>query len=77
MKGITQRLAVLLIAASALLSMGGCAAVSPSQRAYLADQIMERQDHFAKQTLAEKFFSSREGSIGGASGIGGGCGCAK
>jgi hypothetical protein len=31
----------------------------------------------AKQSLDQKFFTSREGSIGGADGIGGGCGCAK
>jgi hypothetical protein len=46
-------------------------------KGHLSDPIMERQDHFAKQSLADKFFSSREGSIGGAGGIGGGCGCAK
>jgi len=32
---------------------------------------------FAKQQLDEKFFSTREGSLGGSGGIGGGCGCAK
>jgi hypothetical protein len=57
--------------------VGGCAAVKGYQREKLADPIMERQDHFAKQTLEEKFFTTREGSIGGAAGIGGGCGCAK
>ena len=65
----------LALAAGALLS--GCAAVKAADRAYLADPIMERENHFSKQTLAQKFFSSREGSIGGAGGIGGGCGCAK
>jgi hypothetical protein len=55
----------------------GCATVQPYEREKLADPIMERQDQFSKQTLEQKFFSTREGSIGGASGIGGGCGCAK
>jgi hypothetical protein len=67
--------ALLLLAGGAAL--GGCAAVKATDRGYLADPIMEREDHFSKQTLAQKFFSSREGSIGGAGGIGGGCGCAK
>jgi hypothetical protein len=67
--------ALLLLAGGAVL--GGCAAVKATERGYLADPIMEREDHFSKQTLAQKFFSSREGSIGGAGGIGGGCGCAK
>ena len=71
----TAAYVVLALTAGALLS--GCAAVKASERNYLADPIMERENHFSKQTLAQKFFSSREGSIGGAGGIGGGCGCAK
>lgn len=63
-----------VIAAAAIT---GCATVKAFNRDKLADPIMERQDHFAKQSLEQKFFSSREGSIGGAGGIGGGCGCAK
>lgn len=59
------------------LSGSGCANVRSFEREKLADPIMERQDQFAKQSLEQKFFSTREGSIGGASGIGGGCGCAK
>lgn len=57
--------------------LDGCAVVKAYQREKLADPIMERQDHFAKQSLEQKFFNTREGSIGGAGGIGGGCGCAK
>jgi len=62
--------AVILIAAS-------CTAVKPWEKEKLADPIMEPQSQFAKQKLDDKFFSSREGSMGGSSGIGGGCGCAK
>ncbi|HUI09587.1 MAG TPA: DUF4266 domain-containing protein [Bacteroidota bacterium] len=65
------------VLAALAAGLGGCMAVKATERNYLADPIMEREDHFSKQTLAQKFFSSREGSIGGASGIGGGCGCAK
>lgn len=54
-----------------------CAAVKPWEREKLADPIMEPRSEFAKQKLDEKFFSSREGSMGGSGGIGGGCGCAK
>lgn len=62
-----------------LLAVSGtsCASVRAYEREKLADPIMERENQFAKQTLEQKFFSTREGSIGGASGIGGGCGCAK
>jgi hypothetical protein len=67
-----------LVAMALLLSVfAGCSTVKVYQRGNLGDPIMERKDVFAKQTLEQKFFSTREGSIGGASGIGGGCGCAK
>ncbi len=64
----------LFVAAAAL---AGCGTVKSYEKSKLADPIMERNDLFAKQTLEEKFFSTREGSIGGGSGIGGGCGCTK
>ncbi len=54
-----------------------CAVVKPWERQKLADPIMEPESQFAKQKLDEKFFSTREGSMGGSGGIGGGCGCAK
>jgi len=77
MRTIHGTAAAALVALAAGAVLGGCAAVKASDRGYLADPIMERQDHFSKQSLEQKFFSSREGSIGGAAGIGGGCGCAK
>lgn len=57
--------------------MSSCAIVKPYQREKLSDPIMNPQNEFAKQDLDQKFFNSREGSTGGARGIGGGCGCAK
>jgi hypothetical protein len=71
----TVVIAFLLLSASAVV--GGCASVQSYERERLADPIMERQNYFAKQTLQQKFFTTREGSIGGVAGIGGGCGCAK
>ncbi len=59
------------------LFTAGCVNVKAYQREKLADPLMEPSNQFAKQKLDEKFFSTREGSIGGESGIGGGCGCAK
>lgn len=60
-----------------LFFMASCVVVKPWERETLADPIMEPKSQFAKQKLDAKFFSSREGSIGGTDGIGGGCGCAK
>ena len=70
------RLVFTLLITSSLLA-GGCAGVRVYERQMLGDPIMEREEKFAKQDLSEKFFLSREGSIGGTLGIGGGCGCAK
>ena len=61
----------------AIFLICGCARVNQIERGYLADPIMEPASQFSKQKLDEKFFSTREGSLGGESGIGGGCGCAK
>jgi Domain of unknown function (DUF4266) len=74
---VIKILIVVVVALGVILTTPGCATVKSYEREKLADPIMERQDQFAKQTLEQKFFSTREGSIGGASGIGGGCGCAK
>ena len=60
-----------------VLLVNSCVVVKPWEREKLADPIMEPKSQFAKQKLDAKFFSSREGSIGGTDGIGGGCGCAK
>ena len=69
---ITKTLIVLIT-----LSVTSCIAVKPWEREQLADPIMEPKSQFSKQKLDAKFFSSREGSMGGSGGIGGGCGCAK
>ena len=55
----------------------GCVAVKPFEREQLTDPLIEPRSQFSKQSLDQKFFTSREGSIGGADGIAGGCGCAK
>jgi hypothetical protein len=66
-----------LVLALGIAGVSGCVTVKAYEREMLADPIMERQEFFAKQSLEQKFFSTREGSIGGSAGIGGGCGCAK
>ncbi len=74
-KRMTVSSLLLLLIATVMFS--GCAAVKPYEREKLADPIMDPGGQFTKQTLEQKFFSTREGSIGGPTGIGGGCGCSK
>ncbi len=70
-------LAIILASSASCGALSGCATTQAYEREKLADLIMERQNPFSKQTLEQKFFTTREGSIGGSAGIGGGCGCAK
>ncbi|MDB5047229.1 MAG: hypothetical protein JWO30_300 [Fibrobacteres bacterium] len=72
-----RRKAVLLGAVGICLALGGCANVKPWEREILADPIMGINGGSAKDNLMEKFYSTREGSTGGGSGVGGGCGCSK
>ena len=57
--------------------LSGCAAVKPFEREKLADPIMDPESPVSKQSLEQKYQTTREGSAGGGTGAGGGCGCAK
>ncbi len=74
---IKARITHLVLLAALSLGLSKCAIVKPYEREMLSDPIMDAGGHFSKQTLEQKFFSTREGSIGGSTGVGGGCGCAK
>jgi hypothetical protein len=59
----------------ALLALAGCATVAPYQREYLSDRIMD-PNSMARERAAERHWvETREGSIGGPLGAGGGCAC--
>jgi hypothetical protein len=59
------------------LALGGCSNVKPYEREKLADPTLNPAGTFSKQSLEQKLFSTREGSVGGGTGVGGGCGCSK
>lgn len=63
-----------LVGAAALL-LGACSFVPQSEREFLSDRIMQRQDDALESALESHDFPRREGSVGGSSGSGGGCGC--
>lgn len=71
---ITLRaLLVLAVVAAPLLS--GCATVRPEQRAILADPIMQFSNDPGEEEALQHVLENREGSYGGGSVKGGGCGC--
>ena len=53
----------------------GCATVRPEQRAVLADPIMQFEADSPQQAQVDHVLENREGSFGGGSVKGGGCGC--
>jgi hypothetical protein len=59
-----------------VLGVSGCArAVLPSEKAYLADPIMQFDADGLEASSDSHVFMNREGSAGGSGTTGGGCGC--
>lgn len=65
----------LLFLGLSLTGLSGCAAVQQKDREWLSDPVMQRQSDPLEGTLNGDNFPRREGSSGGSSGAGGGCGC--
>lgn len=65
----------IMVAGTLAALLGGCAAVPQRDREYLSDPIMQRSDDALESGLESHDFPRREGSVGGSSGSGGGCGC--
>ena len=58
-----------------LLGAAGCATVRPEQRAVLADPTMQFDNDPGDGAARDHVLENREGSSGGTSVKGGGCGC--
>jgi hypothetical protein len=63
------------LAVLAVLSVSGCVAVRPEQRAILADPKMRFQGDPRTAAERDHVLENREGSFGGGTVEGGGCGC--
>lgn len=63
--------ALLLVA----LLGSACVTVRPEQRAVLADPVMQFQGDLREAAQMQHVIDNREGSFGGSSVQGGGCGC--
>jgi hypothetical protein len=65
----------LALAAAVMFAGAGCATVRPEQRAILADPTMQFDAPSPEQSALDHTLDNREGSTGGGSVKGGGCGC--
>lgn len=66
---------ILLAALVLSASLTGCSAVKPWEREYLADEIMRLDPNTLEVEWYAHVEEVLEGSRGGFSGSGGGCGC--
>jgi hypothetical protein len=69
----TNAILSVLVLLGALAS--GCVTVRPEQRSVLADPIMQYDNESAEAEQLQHVLENREGSFGGGSVKGGGCGC--
>lgn len=69
------RWALALLVLIGAMGAGGCAGVRPEQRAILADPTMVHDEDPLEAEARQHVFDNREGSFGGSSVRGGGCGC--
>lgn len=70
-----HKLACVLAVTASLLGAAGCVTVRPEQRAVLADPTMQFDSDPGDGAAREHVLENREGSSGGKSVKGGGCGC--
>ena len=72
---VVPRALRLALAVAMLIVSAGCATVRPEQRAILADPTMQFDEKSADRAALEHTLENREGSTGGGTLRGGGCGC--
>jgi hypothetical protein len=64
-----------LIAGLLALGVASCATVRPEQRSILADPVMQFEGEGSDEQAMQHVLGNREGSYGGGTVEGGGCGC--
>ena len=75
MRSACKLISLGLILWSTAILFSSCATVKPYEREHLADPIMEFDANKEEALLEMHFLLTREGSIGGYGGAGGGCAC--
>lgn len=66
---------LVLCVLAAVLGAAGCVTVRPEQRQVLADPTMQFESVPSETAARDHVFENREGTSGGSSVKGGGCGC--
>jgi hypothetical protein len=64
-----------MLAVAVVHLTAGCVTVRPEQRAILADPVMQFASNSREAAQLQHVIENREGSFGGSSVQGGGCGC--
>ncbi len=72
---VTSRALCTALALALASWLGGCATVRPEEREYLAEPAMTFSAGGMTDAHEEHVLNNREGSFGGGSAKGGGCGC--
>ncbi len=72
---VPPRIAAVLAVLTLLTVLTGCARVHQKDREFLSDPIMQRTPDPQGAGMESHNLPRREGSAGGSSGSGGGCGC--
>ncbi|MEZ4223708.1 MAG: DUF4266 domain-containing protein [Polyangiaceae bacterium] len=75
MKALARKAALLLVLVVGVVGATGCATVRPEQRSILADPTMQLKSDSRDEAALQHVLENREGSYGGGSVEGGGCGC--
>jgi hypothetical protein len=75
MRSLGSARAARTVAALILIALSGCATVKPQERAVLADPVMQFEGDPKAAAQIRHAIENREGSYGGSSVSGGGCGC--
>ncbi len=72
---VLERGLLVVLVSATWLGAAGCVNVAPSQRRYLAEEVMNLDYAARSRSLQEHMLQYREGSVGGNGGGGSGCGC--
>ena len=75
MKGMYSYILIVILSCLFSVVLSGCIAVKPYQRENLSERTMNFEAKKEEIAMEQHFLLTREGSMGGLGGAGGGCAC--